>query len=83
MGFSTKYTKPSRIRRAEDEYIARQQARLRKFADYDDSLNPWFVGSLRYERVKRAYERIVQQYRAYEPIFQDICRAYGYTPPAL
>jgi hypothetical protein len=73
-------TKPSRIRRAEDEHIAATLAKARNFADYDPSINPWPEGDIRHDRVRRIYENRVRQYRAYDPIFRDICEAYGYDP---
>lgn len=70
-------TKPSRRRRAEDEYTAATLAQMRKYAPYDESINPHPVGDMRHERVRRFYERNVRQYHLYEPHFRHICEAYG------
>jgi hypothetical protein len=74
-------TKPSRIRRAEDEAIAAKIAHERGYADYDPSINPFPSENVtRHERVKRIYERLVHQYHEYEPIFRELCEVYGYDP---
>jgi hypothetical protein len=78
--FNTFQTKPSRIRRAEDEHIAATLAKAHNFADYDPSINPWPEGDIRHDRVRRIYENHVRQYRTYDPIFRDICAVYGYDP---
>jgi hypothetical protein len=79
--FSTFQTKPSRIRRAEDEHIAATLAKTHGYADYDPSMNPHPPDDvIRHDRVRRIYEVLVRQYRTYEPIFRDICAAYGYDP---
>ena len=79
-GFTTFATKPSKRRQAEDRHIARILAKQNKFAEYRPEINPWSQGDLRYDRVRRNYQAICNQYHAYEAIFRDICEVYGYNP---
>jgi len=79
-GFTSFATKPSKRRQAEDRHIAASLAKQNKFGEYRPEINPWSQGDLRCDRVRRNYQAICNQHHAYEPIFRDICEAYGYNP---
>ena len=68
--------KPSKRRKAEDWILANNTARDNKFREYEPLDNPFREG-IRHDRFKRFYEKICKDHHDYEPIFRDLCEAYG------
>lgn len=68
---------PSEMRKKEDHELMMKILYEKKFMDYNDALNPFDVGSLRFERFKRHYVKEQIKAIARDFILTSICADYG------